>query len=70
MKLKPFALISFSVLLAMILIVGVQINASRGTLQVGDAAPKINGSEWINSPPLTTSDLSGHVVLIEFWTYG
>lgn len=25
--------------------------------------------EWINSPPLTASELRGKVVLIEFWTY-
>jgi thiol-disulfide isomerase/thioredoxin len=25
--------------------------------------------EWLNSPPLTTSDLQGKVVLIDFWTY-
>ena len=26
-------------------------------------------SEWLNSPPLTASDLRGKVVLIDFWTY-
>jgi thiol-disulfide isomerase/thioredoxin len=26
-------------------------------------------SEWINSPPLTASELRGKVVLVEFWTY-
>jgi len=24
---------------------------------------------WLNSPPLTTDDLSGKVVLVDFWTY-
>jgi thiol-disulfide isomerase/thioredoxin len=24
---------------------------------------------WLNSPPLTTADLSGKVVLVDFWTY-
>jgi thiol-disulfide isomerase/thioredoxin len=27
------------------------------------------GDEWLNSPPLTASDLRGKVVLVEFWTY-
>jgi hypothetical protein len=52
------------------LLVIASLDASRGTLQVDDVAPKISGSEWINSPPLTSKDLAGHVVLVEFWTYG
>src|SRR4051794_16202067 len=24
---------------------------------------------WLNSPPLTTDDLRGKVVLVDFWTY-
>ncbi len=46
------------------------LDASRGTLQIGDPAAKINGSEWINSAPLTVNDFVGQVVLVEFWTYG
>jgi hypothetical protein len=26
-------------------------------------------NEWLNSPPLTASDMRGKVVLIDFWTY-
>lgn len=34
------------------------------------AAPKIEGNDaWINSKPLSISDLKGKVVLIDFWTY-
>jgi cytochrome c biogenesis protein CcdA/thiol-disulfide isomerase/thioredoxin len=34
------------------------------------AAPEIKGIDaWINSPPLTLSELKGKVVLIDFWTY-
>lgn len=34
------------------------------------AMPEISGiSDWINSQPLTTNDLKGKVVLIDFWTY-
>lgn len=33
-------------------------------------APAIAGNEaWINSPPLSLSELKGKVVLIDFWTY-
>ena len=32
--------------------------------------PALRGiTEWINSPPLTLSELKGKVVLIDFWTY-
>ncbi|MFZ2541111.1 MAG: thioredoxin family protein, partial [Gallionella sp.] len=27
-------------------------------------------SQWLNSPPLTSDNLRGKVVLVEFWTYG
>ena len=30
----------------------------------------ISGGPWLNSKPLTISDLKGRVVLVEFWTYG
>ena len=34
------------------------------------AAPLFGeASEWLNSPPLTASDLRGKVVLVDFWTY-
>jgi hypothetical protein len=36
----------------------------------GVTAPDINGAHWINSKPLTISELKGNVVLVEFWTYG
>lgn len=33
-------------------------------------APQITGiAAWINSPPLTISQLKGKVVLVDFWTY-
>src|ERR1700761_7357302 len=32
--------------------------------------PSLQGATgWINTPPLTTADLRGKVVLVEFWTY-
>jgi cytochrome c biogenesis protein CcdA/thiol-disulfide isomerase/thioredoxin len=34
------------------------------------AAPEVTGiSRWINSDPLTTRELRGKVVLVDFWTY-
>ena len=27
-------------------------------------------AQWLNSPPLTSTDLRGKVVLVEFWVYG
>src|SRR6266576_7026519 len=34
------------------------------------AAPELATGNWINSEPLKLKDLRGHVVLIEFWTFG
>jgi thiol-disulfide isomerase/thioredoxin len=32
--------------------------------------PGLGGATgWLNSPPLTTEDLAGRVVLVNFWTY-
>src|SRR5580765_2810089 len=28
-----------------------------------------HATSWLNSPPLTSSELQGKVVLVEFWTY-
>jgi hypothetical protein len=38
--------------------------------QVGEAAPSVTGTPWVNSDPLTIEGLRGRVVLVEFWTYG
>lgn len=34
------------------------------------AAPAIHGDVWLNSPPLTTEQQRGKVLLVEFWTFG
>jgi thiol-disulfide isomerase/thioredoxin len=45
-------------------------NVSLANLQNLGAAPNIQGiSAWINSPPLSMSQLRGRVVLVDFWTY-
>src|SRR5207253_354209 len=33
-------------------------------------APSLAGGNWINSDPTTLDKLRGHVVLVEFWTFG
>ena len=39
-------------------------------LAVEGSFPSLSGAEsWLNSPPLTTDQLKGKVVLVDFWTY-
>ena len=40
------------------------------TARVGsDMLPLARATTWLNSPPLTASELQGRVVVVEFWTY-
>lgn len=42
----------------------------RSDLSNEGDAPSLDGAvEWLNSPPLTTEQLRGKVVLVDFWTY-
>ncbi|MGO7792041.1 cytochrome c biogenesis protein DipZ [Rhizobium ruizarguesonis] len=42
----------------------------RSDLPVEGYAPSLDGAvEWLNSTPLTTEQLRGKVVLVDFWTY-
>ncbi|PCK87661.1 cytochrome C biogenesis protein [Rhizobium sophoriradicis] len=42
----------------------------RSDLTVEGYAPSLDGAvEWLNSKPLTTGELRGKVVLVDFWTY-
>jgi len=43
--------------------------AQRGA-RLGQPAPEITGTPWINSEPLSLDKLRGRVVFVEFWTYG
>jgi len=36
----------------------------------GPIAPELKNETWLNTEPLSTADLSGNVVLIDFWTFG
>jgi thiol-disulfide isomerase/thioredoxin len=38
-------------------------------LPVGRPAPEVHPKGWLNSPPLSAADLSGKVVVYDFWTY-
>ncbi|TBY79118.1 cytochrome c biogenesis protein DipZ [Rhizobium leguminosarum bv. viciae] len=45
-------------------------NPFRSDLPVEGPAPSLDGAvEWLNSEPLTTEQLRGKVVLVDFWTY-
>lgn len=47
-----------------------QIGTAASALPLeGELRSLSNATEWLNSPPLTASDLQGKVVLINFWTY-
>ncbi|AIF45940.1 redoxin domain-containing protein [Dyella japonica] len=48
---------------------GSWLDANAQTPWVDAPAPGFDGAtQWLNSPPLTTQDLHGKVVLVEFWT--
>ncbi len=38
-------------------------------LPVGRPAPELQAKGWLNSPPLTGREVTGKVVLYDFWTY-
>ena len=47
---------------------GVEITGPTGHDE--DQAPEFTGlTRWLNSPPLTMTELQGEVVLVDFWTY-
>jgi thiol-disulfide isomerase/thioredoxin len=47
-----------------------QMARPTAALPVEGVTPPLSGAtEWLNSPPLTTTGLRGKVVLIDFWTY-
>ncbi len=50
---------------------GPSLSASTGgpPPDFGQAPDFAGGNNWINSDPLTLSDLKGKVVLVDFWTY-
>ena len=59
-----------TVLALALLLVAAAAPGHAQVLHIGQPAPDVAGTPWINSPPLTMSALRGRVVLVEFWTYG
>jgi len=47
-----------------------QESAVPTALPDGPLAPELTNAVWLNSLRLTSADLRGHVVLIDFWTFG
>src|SRR5262249_6100242 len=48
----------------------IQPSAAAARLPVEGELPALDGATgWLNSPPLGAADLSGKVVLVDFWTY-
>jgi thiol-disulfide isomerase/thioredoxin len=46
------------------------LHTSPARLPVEGRLPSFEGAtEWLNSPPLTTADLPGKIILVNFWTY-
>jgi len=46
------------------------LHQAGGKLGVEGRLPSFDGATgWLNSPPLTTTNLLGKVVLVDFWTY-
>ena len=46
------------------------LHPSSAPLPVEGMLPSFDGATgWLNSPPLTTADLHGKIVLVNFWTY-
>lgn len=60
--------IFISGLIALAVIASVQIPTANSA--VGQKAPDVTSPVWINGAPQRMSDLSGKVVLVEFWTFG
>jgi thiol-disulfide isomerase/thioredoxin len=49
---------------------GVRRHAGPAPLSAEGHLPDFDGATgWLNSPPLTTAELRGKVVLVDFWTY-
>ena len=46
------------------------MHTSPARLPVEGRLPSFDGATgWLNSPPLTTADLHGKVIVVNFWTY-
>ena len=60
----------FQLLLAGILLLAIPARSQHPEeALVGQPAPELKTSEWINSEPLTLEELQGKVVLLAFWDW-
>jgi len=48
---------------------GIGASKERSEFEVSPLSSLAKGGAWFNSPPLTAAQLSGKVVLVDFWTY-
>ena len=48
---------------------GAKADSLQDGLSAPYSAPEFGGLTWLNSKPLTMSELKGKVVLVDFWTY-
>jgi len=53
-----------------VLLLGLFVTWVVANAGVGMKAPDITNPTWLNSEPLRQSDLTGKVVIVEFWTLG
>ena len=51
-------------------LLGASLTPAQPCARVGQPAPEITGSSWLNSEPLSLAGLRGRVVFVEFWTFG
>ena len=68
-RLEPHSLF-FIVLTTLTLWLSLSILPNQVDASIGQEAPEISSSVWINSEPLSNQSLLGKVVLVEFWTFG
>jgi len=62
--------LSCVLLMALIVLSALQATAQHpDDAFVGQKAPELKTSEWINSEPLTLEGLRGKVILIDFWAF-
>ena len=65
------AALVFGAFLSLALLARASDPASFKVAQAGRTAPEITGiTNWLNSSPLTLSELRGKVVMVDFWTHG
>ena len=51
-------------------VLGAPLTPAQSGVRVGQPAPEIIGTSWLNSEPLSLAGLRGRVVFVEFWTFG